>query len=221
LIPFHLIKGFTDDWKPPTPPSGSDSPHNDSICDLVTSPVTSVTASYSQLQEKCNQQDVELVSDSALSNLPVTSFSEKGIDLNHQTADASAQELAQVQNSDALILEKNVTEEKKEAKIPSVTESERLHISRNHDVTGCNQPEKNVTEQSIQQHQPQEVPTTNLSTQQLYRITTNGEVIDNCIFLHQVGELCWKFVDPQGGIHLLYSNPDGSYKWGDSVMLME
>ena len=221
LIPFHLIKGFTDDWKPPTPPSGSDSPHNDLICDLVTSPVTSVTASYSQLQEKCNQQNVELVSDSALSNLPVTSFSEKGIDLNHQTADASAQELAQVQNSDALILEKNVTEETLEAKIPSVTESERLHISRNHDVTACNQPEKDVTEQSIQQHQPQEVPTTNLSTQQLYRITTNGEVIDNCIFLHQVGELCWKFVDPQGGIYLLYSNPDGSYKWGDSVMLME
>jgi hypothetical protein len=157
LIPFHLIKGFTDDWKepPPSPPSsdggGGNSPHNNSPGDnggegLVTSPVTAVTASYSQLHEKCNQQDVEPESLSAISDSPVTSIGGKSTKEKQIVEEAIVDALGQEQKSHTLFPEKNVTGENLEAEALIQTESERLHISCNQTVTGCNQETKDVTE---------------------------------------------------------------------------
>lgn len=145
LIPLHLIKGFTDHWKPPTPPNSGDSRHNDSIYELVTSKVTPVTSNNSQLHEKCNQQDVDPQIDSAISSSPVTSFSDQSINLNHLHQDALAS-LGEKQNCHTLIPQKNVTEEDFEPETLIDAETERLHESCNSDVTDCNQETKDVTE---------------------------------------------------------------------------
>jgi hypothetical protein len=185
LIPFHLIKGFTDDWKepPPSPPSsdggGSNSPHNNSPCDnggegVVTSPVTPVTASYSQLPEKCNQQAVEPVSVSAVLDSPVTSFSDHSIKQNQQRWDAIAEALGQTQNTHTLIPEKDVTEEDLEPETVAVTESERLHISCNFDVTDCNQEEKDVTEHPTPDHTYTDI---NVATKVVVKKDNNSEVL--------------------------------------------
>jgi hypothetical protein len=151
LIPIHLIKGFTDDWKPPIPPTPLDatdtlsqrqcdaSPHNDTIHESVTFSVTSVTSNNSQLHKKCNQQDVYPVCGSANSDSLVTSFSEKTIDLNQKDQGAISEKVDQPENSPTLIPEKDVTETFSEAELPAVIESERLHNFCNQDVTGCNQ----------------------------------------------------------------------------------
>jgi hypothetical protein len=140
LVPFHLIKGFTDDWKSPTPP-------DDPMGEPVTSPVTSVTPSYTQLHEKCNQQNVDPELDSAIVDSLVTSFSEKSTKQNQQQVEEAVTDvLGQEQNSHTLVLGKDVTEENLEAVALIPAESERLHISCNQTVTGCNQTEKNVTE---------------------------------------------------------------------------
>jgi hypothetical protein len=137
LVPFHLIKGFTDDWKSPTPP-------DDPMGEPVTFPVT---PSYTQLHEKCNQQTVEPEPDSAIIDGLVTSFSEKSTKQNQQQVEEAVTDvLGQEQNSHTLVLEKDVTEENLEAVALIPAESERLHISCNQTVTGCNQTEKNVTE---------------------------------------------------------------------------
>jgi hypothetical protein len=140
LVPFHLIKGFTDDWKSPTPP-------DDPMGEPVTFPVTSVTPSYTQLHEKCNQQTVEPEPDSAIIDGLVTSFPEKSTKQNQQQVEeAITAVLGQEQDSHTLVLEKDVTEDNLEAVARIQVESERLHISCNQTVTGCNQEEKNVTE---------------------------------------------------------------------------
>jgi hypothetical protein len=162
LIPLHLIKGFTDDWKPPTPPDtpdtrtppSSDSPHNDSVYKPVTSSVTPVTANNSQLHEKCNQQDVDPVFDSAISDSPVTSFLEKSIDLNHQNQDAITDALGDKRNCHTLTPQKNVTEEDFESESLIDTEGKRLHKSCNQDVTDCNQETRDVTEEVAQADAP-------------------------------------------------------------------
>lgn len=164
LIPLRLIKGFTDDWKPPTPPNSSDSLHNDSVYEPVTSRVTPVTANNSQLYEKCNQQDVDPQMDSAIFSSPVTSFSDQSIDLNqvHQDAIcaslrllqrstqqrfAIASSLGDKHSSHTLTPQKNVTEEDFEPESLADTEAERLHKSCNQGVTDCNQETKDVTEE--------------------------------------------------------------------------
>lgn len=155
LIPLQLIKGFVDDWEPPTPSDTSDTPttHKDSdspqsntIHEPVTSLVTPVTSNNSQLHKKCNQQDVYPVSVSATLDTPVTSFLEKTIDLNQENQEAISNQVGQFENSHTLIPEKNVTETYFEPETLTVTESERLHFSCNQHVTGCNQQEKDVTE---------------------------------------------------------------------------
>jgi hypothetical protein len=150
LIPLHLIKGFTDDWKPPTPPNSGDSLHNDSVYEPVTSRVTPVTANNSQLHEKCNQQDVDPQLDSAISSSPVTSFSDQSIDLNHLHQDALASSLGDQRSCHTLTPQKNVTEEDFEPESLADTEAERLHKSCNQGVTDCNQETKDVTEVAIE-----------------------------------------------------------------------
>jgi hypothetical protein len=145
LIPFHLIKGFTDDWKPPTPPNSGDSLHNDSVYESVTSRVTPVTENNSQLHENCNQQDVDPQLDSAISSSPVTSFSDHSIDLNHLHQDALAS-LGDKRNCHTLTPQKNVTEEDFESETLIDAETERLHESCNPEVTDCNQETLDVTE---------------------------------------------------------------------------
>jgi hypothetical protein len=152
LIPSDLIKGYMDDWKSPTPPEGSDLPQNDTICEPVTSSVTSVTFSYSQLQEKCNQQNLDTEKDSALLDSLVTSFLEKSTK-EKQDVDNSimftpiTEELGEKRNNHTLICAKNVTEGNLEAEALTQTSTERLHIPCNQGVTECNQEGKNVTEQ--------------------------------------------------------------------------
>ena len=149
LIPLHLIKGFTDDWKPPTPPNSSDSLHNDSVYESVTSRVTPVTANNSQLHEKCNQQDVDPQLASAISSSPVTSFSDQSIDPHQVHQDASAS-LGDKRNCHTLTPQKNVTEEDFEPESLADTEAERLHKSCNQGVTDCNQETLDVTEAAIE-----------------------------------------------------------------------
>jgi hypothetical protein len=152
LIPTHLIKGYMDDWKSPTPPDGGNSPQNVSICEPVTSSVTSVTSSYSQLHEKCNQQNLDTEQDSAPLDSSVTSFLGKSTE-EKQDVDNSimftpiTEDLGEKQKSYTLIPEKNVTEENLEAEALIQSEAERLHIPCNQTVTGCNQEGKNVTEE--------------------------------------------------------------------------
>jgi hypothetical protein len=152
LIPSDLIKGYMDDWKSPTPPERSELPQNEPICEPVTSSVTSVTFSYSQLQEKCNQQNLDTEKDSALLDSLVTSFLEKSTK-DKQDVDNSimftpiAEELGEKRNNHTLICAKNVTEGNLEAEALIQREAERLHIPCNQGVTGCNQEGKNVTEQ--------------------------------------------------------------------------
>jgi len=153
LVPLHLIKGFTDDWKPPTLPNVPIEPSlpDDPIEEPVTSPVTSVTPSYTQLQEKCNQQTVEPELNSAVLDGLVTSFSERTTKEKQEPVESISitpitNDLDEKQKSHTLISEKYVTEEELEAVALIQTESERLHISCNQDVTGCNQEEENVTE---------------------------------------------------------------------------
>jgi hypothetical protein len=166
LIPIHLIKNFTDDWKPPTPPNSADSLHNDSVYESVTSWVTPVTSNNSQLHEECNQQDVDPQLDSAILNSPVTSFSDRSIDPHqvHQDAlgaavqcnaiarsaapKAIASSLADKCSSHTLTPQKNVTEEDFEPESFTDAETEQLHESCNKDVTDCNQETKDVTELS-------------------------------------------------------------------------
>ena len=148
LLPFHLIKGFTDDWKSPTPP-------NDPMGEPVTSPVTSVTPGYTQLQEKCNQQNKYLESVSAVSDSPVTSFSEKSIGVKREavefiTISSITEDLGQNQNSDTLMSEKDVTEGSLEPEVLTQISTERLHLFCNQTVTDCNQQEKNVTGEEAQ-----------------------------------------------------------------------
>jgi hypothetical protein len=156
LIPLHLIKGFTDDWKPPTPPNRGDSLHNDSVYESVTSRVTPVTSNNSQLPEKCNQQDVDPQIDSAISSSPVTSFSDHSIDPHqvHQDAkgaavqrNALASSVGDKRNCHTLTPQKNVTEEDFEPESVADTEAEWLHKSCNSQVTDCNQETKHVTEE--------------------------------------------------------------------------
>jgi hypothetical protein len=172
LIPLHLIKGFTDDWKPPTPPNSGDSLHNDSVFEPVTSRVTPVTANNSQLHEKCNQQDIDPQLDSAISSNPVTSFSDHSIDLNHLHQDAigAAVQCNAIARSAApkalasllgdkrychtLTPQKNVTEEDFEPETLIDAETERLHESCNPEVTDCNQETLDVTEVSQESAPP-------------------------------------------------------------------
>jgi len=146
LIPFHLIKGFTDDWKPPTPPNSGDSLHNDSVYEPVTSRGTPVTANNSQLPEKCNQQDVGPQLDSAISSSPVTSFSDQSIDPHQVHQDALAS-LGDKSSSHTLTPQKNVTEEDFEPETLIDAETERLHEPCNPEVTDCNQETEDVTEE--------------------------------------------------------------------------
>lgn len=176
LIPFHLIKGFTDDWKPPTPPNSGDSLHNGLVYEPVTSRVTPVTENNSQLHEKCNQQNVDPQLDSAIFFSPVTSFSDQSIDLNHLHQDAkgaavqcdaiarSAEpkaiapkgqreaiaSLGDKRNCHTLTPQKNVTEEDFEPETLTDAETERLHESCNPEVTDCNQETLDVTEAAIE-----------------------------------------------------------------------
>jgi hypothetical protein len=154
LIPLHLIKGFTDDWKPPTPPNSSDSLHNDSVYESVTSRVTPVTSNNSQLHEKCNQQDVDPQLASAILSTPVTSFSDQSIDLNQVHQDALASSLGDKRNCHTLTPQKNVTEEDFEPETLIDAETERLHESCNPEVTDCNQETLDVTEVSIESAPP-------------------------------------------------------------------
>jgi hypothetical protein len=57
------------------------------------------------------------------------------------------EDLGEKQKSHTFIPEKNVTEENLEAEALIQSETERLHIPCNQTVTGCNQEEKNVTEE--------------------------------------------------------------------------
>lgn len=147
LIPFHLIKGFTDDWKPPTPPNSSDSLHNDSVYEPVTSRVTPVTVNNSQLHEKCNQQDVDPQLDSAIFSNPVTSFSDQSIDPHQVHQDALASSLGDQRSCHTLTPQKIVTEGDLEPESLADTEAERLHKSCNQGVTDCNQETLDVTEE--------------------------------------------------------------------------
>jgi hypothetical protein len=123
-----------------------------SVREPVTASVTSVTASYSQLHEKCNQQNLDTEQDSAPLDSSVTSFLEKSTE-KKQDVDNSimfppiTEDLGEKQKSHTLIPEKNVTEENLEAEALTQTSTERLHIPCNQGVTGCNQEGKNVTEE--------------------------------------------------------------------------
>lgn len=150
LIPFHLIKGFTDDWKPPTTPNSYNSLHNDSFYESVTSRVTPVTENNNQLPEKCNQQDVDPQLASAISTSLVTSFWDHSIDLNHLHQDAPAESLGDQRDWHTLTPQKNVTEEDFETESLADTEAERLHKSCNQGVTDCNQETKDVTQAAIE-----------------------------------------------------------------------
>jgi hypothetical protein len=206
LVPLHLIKGFTDDWKPPTPPDtpdtptppSSDSPHNDSVYKPVTSSVTPVTANNSQLHEKCNQQDVDPVLDSAISDSPVTSFLDHSIDLNHQNQDAIANALGDKRNCHTLTPQKNVTEEDFEPESLIDTEAERLHKSYDQGVTDCNQETKDVTEEVAQADAPapsvEQTASTLVTTPDTPALVTNvASLIDSSVIT--VGDIV-QFMNP-------------------------
>lgn len=165
LIPAELAQDFINSWRshnpePPSPGGGSDgggspppeTPNggNSPPTPEPNPPVTPVTSSYSQLHEKCNQQDVGGESVSAVSNSSVTFF-EKGMG-GFKFESSEVREPDQGKASDAgdepeqldhtLTFEKNVTGANLEPETTHQCEFQRLHSGCNSDVTGvtgCNQ----------------------------------------------------------------------------------
>lgn len=154
LIPAAVATDFITSWRNPEPPSSEDSsasgdgnlpptpPNAGDKPPLPESaqPVTSVTSSYVQLHQKCNQQELCGESVSAITDSPVTFF-EKGMDglknesslmreVNHSTGEDESKHLGHTST-----LEKNVTGADLDPEIQTVKGFQRLHSLCNSDVT--------------------------------------------------------------------------------------
>ena len=130
LIPIGALTSFNDHWFEPTP-------------------VTPVTPSYVQLQEKCNQQDDDTASVPGKSSTPVTSLKKEEsfflVD-EEDFSDPWAEEETLESKKTDIFSQKNVTEPQKIAETTPQQSGQRLHEGSNFDVTQCNQQKKNVTE---------------------------------------------------------------------------
>ncbi len=170
LIPGSIAADFIKSWRnrEPTPGEGggstltpgsggertpSEPTHNESTFE---GSVTSVTSGYSQLHEKCNQQNPEPEHLSGSTSVLVTSFEKEEGELisgsveSSSSGDGDGTPLSDSKNQIGytLTLKKNVTEEILSSETKTQRESQRLQGGGNQDVTDVTSEPQIVTEAS-------------------------------------------------------------------------